>query len=134
MDSTTEGATYTLAKIRFHYAVENQTDSDYEFPSKSNLLESLKWKLGDLSSSIESAHFSYPTFIPAKASVIVSVEIYDPVNSKETCEPALSSPAQEKECTEKLRAHLEQAFPQFDGFVIYDKLNHYQIDFPIPSQ
>lgn len=110
--------------IRFSFMVENTTSDDYELPLTVKLM--VRYKDGSLGGPITQPSWMvwHPAFIPAKQRGHLLV-LHDHGEV-----PDKSARESEKEYHERFRGFLEERINYVNGFVLYDDINHFQINLP----
>ncbi len=126
---STEGDKNTLC---FYYTLENRTDIDYRLSSTD--AESFAAKLeraGSLSVLNEDElKIDLPIFIPAKHKVRATVHL------SYSCDEHQENYLDEQKEPDRARfqaavgAWVKKKMPNLDGFVLFDKKNRYEIEFP----
>jgi hypothetical protein len=112
----------------FRYVLQNNTDSDYRVKSNTgiDITGKLKQQNGfsnfDRFESVE-----YPVFVPAKSRVRVSINM---PYSYPTKEKANATGTETKEFRAAVEKFVTKEMPNLGGFVLFDTLNRYEIDFP----
>lgn len=111
--------------ISFSFLVENTTSDDYEFrPLRVKLM--VKYKDGSLQGPISAPRgtLSYSAFIPAKQRGHITIWL----SAREA--PEKSARESEQDYHERLRGYLQKHFKNVSGFVLYDEMDHYQLNLP----
>jgi hypothetical protein len=113
-------------KLRFSYAVENTTERDYQLDSKDEVKVLIKTSDSSLSQPVpdEDEHVGLPIFIPAKqtGTIILDVTI--------SGIPMQVSSETDDEYHERVRAFCEKRLNVVKGFVLFDEVSRYRVDFP----
>jgi len=108
--------------FHYDYIVENTTDSDYYFP-KDNKSAFIVLPENKGLSQDKSFEWDSGVYIPSKQKIEVSFRVsheYTESFLKENC----------KNEDKKVTAFILRRLEEMDGFVIFDSLLRYQIDFP----
>jgi len=121
-----EGDNGTLV---FYYTLQNNTDIDYSINEASDvvLLSKLK-KQNSLSgtNAKDLLRIDVPVLLPAKQRLLFEIHLGYPYEKKLNKNAA----AEEKEKFRKeIGLYLQQEAPNLNGFVLFDKVNRYQINF-----
>lgn len=111
--------------IRLSFIVENTTARDYEF-KRSSVKLMLKYKDGSLEGPIDvlGGMLLRDAFVPANQRGQINLLMGAPEA------PEKAAGRNEKDYHEQLRAYLNEHFSGLSGFVLYDDLNHFQINLP----
>jgi len=121
-DVTEDGET-----VKLWYSVENTTDTDYDIDSDQRVKVTLKGKNGFLSPPFSSEEFrmlQLPIFIPAKQKALVFVKF--PASHAPQRVPSDS----DAQYHERILAYCAEYFKNMQEIVLFDDLNHYQINLP----
>ena len=123
-------AAYVAAQLRevdnahssliLSYDLSNQTDLDYRLTDGAGVVIMSRLKGDGSLSQEESAHLSYPVFLPARQRARLAIEI-----SK-----AFPWPREDSHYEEKLKEFVKQRLGTVRGFVLFDEASHSQIDLP----
>ncbi len=111
--------------ISFSFMVENTKSDDYEFrPLGVKLM--VKYKDSSLRGPISPPSGTpwHSAFIPAKQRGHIAILL----STREA--PLKSARESEQEYHERLRGYLQEHFKNVNGFVLYDEINHYQLNLP----
>lgn len=123
----TEGDENTIV---FYYTLQNDLDYDYRILDASNVV--LMAKLAKQKSLSGSKNDQYlkcdiPVLIPAKQRVRFPVHLGYPY--KKARKTAVSREEREK-FRREIESYLNEELTNLDGFVLFDEMNRYQINFP----
>jgi len=114
-------------KIFFYYTVQNNTESDYRLESDTQVELAARLKEEKaFDSSGKVVTLDYPVFIPAKGRVRLKVKIpytYPQHDKQETSDEL-------HDHYNKVAQFLTKEASNLDGFVLFDTMNKYEIDFP----
>jgi hypothetical protein len=106
----------------FQYIVENTTPYDYNFPNDGEAAFIILPKTKGLSKDHELT-WDRGTFLPTGQKVAISFKLTYHYGE-------YSFPKSDKENIDKLSSFMNRRLKEIDGFVILDKENRYQINFP----
>ena len=114
----------------FYYTLENKTDIDYKISETSDVvimgkLEKQKSLTGD--SKDEYLKPDHPILIPAKQRIRFGIHLKYPFEKKMK---KGSTKEERKKYPEELEKYISEELSNLDGFVLFDEINRYQIDFP----
>lgn len=114
----------------FYYTVENTSPFDWTIDPYSDAV--LMVKLEDSKSLTgpakdEFISFDKPIFLPAKQRLLFRIRFKYSYDKKLKSH---STREERKEYRKKLESYVAEKWPNLNGFVLYDKANQYQIDFP----
>lgn len=117
--------------LHFDYILENHTDIDYNITDASDVIiffkhQNEKGLAGPGTGELLSLY--YPVFIPAKQRRQKSLNLRF-MYEGEYLKPNSSREEQEK-YRKKLKNFVKKRFQKWDGFVLFDKINRFQIEFP----
>lgn len=114
----------------FSYVLENTTDYDYELNEFSNhvLMARLKRQKG-LSQVGDAVKVDYPIYIPAKQRLSIHVNLLGPYTYPKRLRRNASREEREKH-NQEVAKYVNENMGNLDGFVLFDKEHHYQIDLP----
>jgi hypothetical protein len=130
-------------QLVFHYTLENSMNFDYRIEDESNVV--IMKKLRKQQNSILDAgtfRGDFPVFVPARQRLQFAIHtqmrytpdqvIIVPLEELEKIEILKGHAKQEAEnrFRKKLATFVKEEMTSLDGFVLFDKENHYQIDFP----
>jgi hypothetical protein len=111
----------SLAALFLSYDLQNNTDHDYRLADAANIVIMSRLQSGHSLSQEEPIRLSYPAFLPANQRVRIAIEISYP----------LVWPAPEDRALEnKLKDFVKQRLAKVEGFVLFDEVNHYQVELP----
>jgi hypothetical protein len=115
--------------LNFHYLLQNNTDFDYRIDSDSGIeiTGSLKREQGFSSFANHYVTTDYPIFVPAQSRVWVSLKIPYPYPIKEKGNP---NEDERKQFTTAVAKYVTDEMGNLGGFVLFDTLHRYRIDFP----
>jgi hypothetical protein len=113
----------------FHYLLQNNTDADYRIDSDVgiNLANRLKKQKSFGSFSNQYVTTDYPIFVPARSRVWIPLKVPYPYSIKEKDNP---NKDERQEYTIQVAKYVTSELPNLDGFVLFDTLHRYEIDFP----
>lgn len=114
-------------KIFFYYTVQNNTEADYQLESNTQVEMAVRLKAEKaFESSRKIVTLEYPVFIPAKGRVRLKVKIpYTyPGHDKQGTSDELH------DHNSKVAQYFAKEATNLDGFVLFDTMNKYEIDFP----
>jgi hypothetical protein len=115
--------------LTFHYVLQNNTDLDYRVDSDVGIEITGRLRkekgLRQFASHYETTE--YPIFVPAKNRVRMSIIIPYPYPIKEKDKPTRD---EQKQYTTNVAKYVTDEMGNLDGFVLFDTLNRYEIDFP----
>ena len=114
--------------LYFNYIVENKTSSDYSIkPDDDVAIMAVRAKGKGLMGS--SAKIEWPSFIPAKQKVSLTISDKYPYGGQA---PKLNKSLKEvpTDNLDQLSAFVAKQLKELDGFTVFDKRNHYQIELP----
>ena len=130
-------------QLIFHYTLENTTNFDYRIEDESNVVIMKKLeKQKSLSLDAGTLRGDFPVFVPARQRLQFAIHtqmhytpnqvITVPLEELEETEILKGQAKQEAEnrFRKKLAAFVMEEMTSLDGFVLFDKENHYRIDFP----
>jgi hypothetical protein len=106
----------------YHYIVENTTDSDYYFPADNKTAFIVLPENKGLSQD-KSFEWDSGAYIPSKQKIEVSFRVSHDYTESFQKQDCLND-------TKKLAAFTLRRLGEMDGFIIFDELSRYQIDFP----
>ncbi len=110
----------SVAALFLSYDLENNTDRDYLADAPGVVIMS-RLKSGNSLSQEELIRLSYPVFLPANQRVRIAIEISYP----------FVWPAPEDHALEnKLKDFVKQRLAKVEGFVLFDEVNHCQVELP----
>jgi TPR repeat protein len=104
----------------FSYDLENNTDIDYRLADKPDVFIVARGTDGRLSQE-EALRLSYPTFLPAKHRVRIAIE-----DARSFAWPRESDPGSD----DKLKNFVRERLRNIAGFVLFDEVDHIQIELP----
>jgi len=112
--------------IQFKFQLENKTDTDYSVESGDHLKVTVKLKNGAFAPPYPSLAklVDMPIFVPAKQRALVLVKL--PASDI----PTRAATETDAQYHERIRTYCEGHFENLQEFVIFDDLNHYQINLP----
>ena len=111
----------SLAGLFLSYDLENNTDRDYRLADSAGTVIMSRLKSGHSLSQEEPTRLSYPAFLPANQRVRVAIEISYP----------FVWPAPEDRGLEnKLKYFVKQRLANVEAFVLFDEVNHCQVELP----
>jgi len=111
----------SLAGLYLSYDLENNTDRDYRLADAAGIVIMSRLMSGHSLSQEEPIRLSYPAFLPANQRVRIAIEISYP----------LVWPAPEDRALEnKLKDFVKQRLAKVEGFVLFDEVNHCQVELP----
>jgi hypothetical protein len=115
--------------LTFHYILQNNSDSDYRLDSDAGIEISgrLKQERGLSTFGDHYVTAEYPVFVPANNRVWLSLTIPYPYPEKEKDKP---TDDERKQFTANVAKYVTDEMGNLDGFVLFDTLNRYEIDFP----
>jgi hypothetical protein len=115
--------------LTFHYVLQNNTDSDYRIDSEADaeITARLKKEKGFSSFANKYVKIDYPIFVPAKSRLWVSLNVPYPYPIKEKINPTED---EDKQYGTDVAKYVTTKTGNLDGFVLFDTLNRYEIDFP----
>jgi len=114
----------------FYYTLQNNTDFDYNFSDLTNITVMAKLKKQNSLSGQKKDEFlkpDYPILIPAKQRIRFALHLgypYDKTLKKD------ASKEEREKYRKDMEAYANKEFSNLDGFVLFDELNRYQIEFP----
>jgi hypothetical protein len=113
-------------RIELRYVLENTTETDYDISFEYYFKTMMRGKKGTLSQpfSSQQASLALPIFIPSKQKGVVKLSI------SLAGIPSRKPNQSEDEYHEVLRAYLQDYFKSLDDFVLFDVVNHFQINLP----
>jgi hypothetical protein len=109
------------AALYLAYEVQNQTDSDYRLADGPEALVMSRLRADGSLSSQEQVRLSYPTFLPARQRARVALEIPSPFGWPADGDPAFQ---------DKLRDFVNQKLIEVQAFVLFDRTDRFEIEFP----
>jgi putative methionine-R-sulfoxide reductase with GAF domain len=104
----------------FSYDLENNTDIDYRLADIPDVFIVARGTDGSLSQE-EALRLSYPTFLPAKQRVRIAIE-----DARSFAWPRESDPGSD----DKLKNFVRERLRNIAGFVLFDEVDHIQIELP----
>jgi|SRR3972149_8276638 len=113
----------------FYYTLQNNTDFDYKFSDLTNILFMAKLKKQKSLSGQKNNEFLQPDFpilIPAKQRIRFALHLsfpYDKSLKKD------ASKDESEKYKKELEAYANKEFSNMEGFVLFDEINRYQIEF-----
>jgi hypothetical protein len=112
----------------FYYTVQNNGDSDYSQETSVLLHVAGKLKRSNSYTSFDQ-HVSIrtPIFIPAHKRVRVAIEL-NYVYPKTVSEKLTDD--ERREFRKQVKEYVKTELSNLDGFVVFDEIPHYEIDFP----
>ena len=115
--------------LTFHYILQNNTDTDYRVDSDGGIeiTGKLKQEKGLSAFARHYVTTEYPVFVPARNRVWISLNIPYPYPVKEKDKPSLE---ERKQFTTEVAKYVTNEMGNLDGFVLFDTLNRFEIDFP----
>jgi len=115
--------------LTFHYILQNNTDTDFRIDSDSaiEITGKLKQEKGLSAFANRYVTTDYPVFVPAKNRVWLALHIPYPYPMKEKDNPSLE---ERKQFTIEVAKYVADEMGNLDGFVLFDTVNRYEIDFP----
>ncbi len=118
----------------FYYTMENATDSDYRIMYASSVITMGKLKAPEsLSYDRDYLDIDFPIFIPAGQRVRFAIHVPFSYVPKQSPAGYLQKPKNEQKrdpSGEELATYVNEEMGNLDGFVLFDNVNRYQIDFP----
>jgi len=123
----TEGERNTFV---FTYVLENSTDWDYRLDNTSSIATMAQLKNNEAMVALPAETLrgpDIPVFIPARRRVRVRLHLEHTFPDKGP--PAGSPQADQDSYSKRLAQQLAETLPNLDGFVLFDNLKHYEIDF-----
>lgn len=114
----------------FYYTLTNNTKYDYNIEHiKDILLASKLEKNKEISveNTDDMITIDPPIFIPAYHRLYFMIHIRYPVPKKTS---TVDSKEEREKYRKEIEAYINKEFPNLDGFVLFDKKNHYKIEFP----
>lgn len=109
------------AALYLAYEVQSHTDSDYRLADGPEALVMTRLRADGSLSSQQQVRLSYPTFLPARQSARVALEIRSPFGW-----PAENDPTFQ----DKLRDFVNQRLMDAQAFVLFDQADRFEIKFP----
>jgi hypothetical protein len=116
--------------IVFYYTLQNNTDFDYKPMDLSNIVAMAKLKKQKSLSGQKNDEVlrpDYPILIPAKQRIRFAFHLGYPYNK--SLKKDATQEEQEKYIKD-IEAYVNEEFSNLDGFVLFDEMNRYQIEFP----
>lgn len=115
--------------LELEYSVKNSTNVDFKVDDNAakQLRIMLKLHEGELSPPIENKGIQIlytPIFIPAGQKGTLGISVEDSTLPTQTKNEAAA------DYHERLRTYLETSYPRVAGIVLYDEINHYQLNLP----
>jgi hypothetical protein len=118
--------------IVFYYILENVTATDYKVENGSNTVVAARLKRQNSLSVVRDegwGKIDYPLFVPAKQRVLVAIHLAYPFYGKE--EPNTDASFEDRrDYRIAVAGYVSKKMTNLDGFVLFDKANRYQINFP----
>jgi hypothetical protein len=111
----------TLAGLFLSYDFENNTDRDYRLTDAPGVVIMSRLKSDHSLSQEELIRLSYPAFLPANQRVRIAIVISYPFVWPAPGDPALEN---------KLKDFVKQRLAKVEGFVLFDEVNHCQVELP----
>jgi hypothetical protein len=108
------------ATLFFSYDLENNTDIDHRLADIPDVFIVARGTDGSLSQE-EALRLSYPTFLPAKQRVRIVIE-----DARSFAWPRESDPGSD----DKLKNFVGERLRNIAGFVLFDEVDHIQIELP----
>jgi putative methionine-R-sulfoxide reductase with GAF domain len=108
------------ATLFFSYDLENNTDIDYRLADIPDVFIVARGTDGSLRQE-EALPLSYPTFLPAKQRVRIAIE-----DERSFAWPRESDPGSD----DKLKNFVRERLQNIAGFVLFDEVDHIQIELP----
>lgn len=115
--------------ISFHYMLQNNTDFDYRLDSDTEIeiTGRLKQEKGFSQFAGHYVTIEYPVFVPARNRVWIALSVPYPYSVRE---PENATADERKQYTTDVAKYIAQELSNLDGFVLFDTLRRYEIDFP----
>ena len=115
--------------LRFLYALENHTDTDYRTETSILQLTAIVGEKGNLTGTGEVKFQDHNIFLPAKQRVLVVLELPD---YKYPGTDVLSSdtPEGRKKYRDAVAKYVNDDFPRLYGFAMFDEIYRYRVNFP----
>jgi hypothetical protein len=114
--------------ITIYYTIENRTDFDYRVADRTNITVTGrlgKWQ--SLSGSNDYFTIDYPIFIPARQKAYFGIGLHYPY----TGDAGIKTTKEDQERQQReLLEFLKKEVPNLAGFVLFDDIRRYEIDFP----
>jgi len=130
-NSTAVTASYVGAQLRqldsgnaalfLAYEVQNHTDTDYQLADGPSALVMSRLRTDGSLSSQQPVRLSYPTFLPARQRARVALEVPAAFNWPGENDPAFQ---------DKLRDFVNQKLSDVQAFVLFDRPDRFDIEFP----
>jgi len=112
-----------------HYTLQNNTELDYRMPAKDQLVLNMKLQReNSLSADGERLRVTEESvFLPPKQRISFSVLLNYPIKGDFGPEVTSEDPGKRRKAIAK---YIAEQLTNLDGFVVFDTVNRYQIDFP----
>jgi hypothetical protein len=115
--------------LRFHYTLENHTDSDYKTPTSILQVTAVVGEQGNLSGAGQVRFGDENIFLPAKQRVLVQLEM--PSYSYPGADALLRETAAERQSyRDAVKKYVRDELPRLNGFAAFDEIYRYRINFP----
>ena len=111
----------TLAGLFLSYDLQNTTGHDYRLADAPGVVIMSRLKSGHSLSQEELIRLSYSVFLPANQRVRIAIEISYPFVWPAPGDPALDN---------KLKDFVKQRVAKVEEFVLFDEVNHCQVQLP----
>ena len=109
------------ASLLLSYQLTNTTNADSRLADGPTFVVMSRIKSDRTLSSQEDVRLSYATFLPARQSARVALEVRSPFAWPAENDPQMDS---------KLKDFVNQRLEGISGFVLFDGADHFQIEFP----
>jgi len=109
------------AALYLAYEVQNHADSDYQLADGPGALVMSRLRPDGSLSSQQQVRLSYPTFLPARQRARVALEIPSPFGWPADGDPAFQ---------DKLKDFVDQKLMDVEAFVLFDRADRFEIEFP----
>jgi hypothetical protein len=115
--------------LRFLYALENHTDTDYKTPTPILKVSAVVDEQGKLTAAGQVKFEEDDIFIPAKQRLLVHLEMPD-YRYPGTGVLANDTPEDRKKYRDAVRKYVKDDLPRLYGFAAFDEISRYRINFP----
>jgi hypothetical protein len=111
----------THATLFFAYDLENNTLTDYHLADSPDILVMARLKADGALSQTEALNLSYPVVVTAKQRVQIEIQEQYSFAWPSALDPALD---------DKLKNLVREKLQNIAGFVLFDELDHWQVELP----
>ena len=111
----------TQARLVVSYELTNYADLDCRLADGPSLVVMSRLRSDHSLSSQEDIRLSYPTFLPTRQRARVALELRYPFAWPDDTDPGMEG---------KLKEFVNQRLAEIEGFVLFDQVDRYQIEFP----